>query len=65
MHGNSTGRPPVCLVYACTNKPHLFGQFTIIVGDLSYADGDQLRWDRWSNLFEPLFSSRPFQVSAP
>jgi len=36
-------------------------QFTIIAGDLSYADGNQSRWDRWSNLFEPLLSSRVFQ----
>lgn len=36
-------------------------QFTIIAGDLSYADGDQTRWDRWGNLFEPLLSSRIFQ----
>lgn len=36
-------------------------QFTIIAGDLSYADGDQPRWDRWGNLFEPLISTRVFQ----
>ena len=28
-------------------------QFTIIAGDLSYADGDQQRWDRWPSLAAP------------
>mmetsp|Transcript_21244 Transcript_21244/g.53472 ORF Transcript_21244/g.53472 Transcript_21244/m.53472 type:complete len:454 (-) Transcript_21244:7-1368(-) len=36
-------------------------QATIIAGDLSYADGNQSRWDRWGALFEPLLSSRVFQ----
>jgi len=36
-------------------------QFTIIAGDLSYADGEQGRWDRWGTMFEPLFASRPMQ----
>ena len=31
----------------------------MLVGDLSYADGDGRRWDRWGELFSPLLSGCP------
>ena len=31
----------------------------MLVGDLSYADGDGRRWDRWGELFSPLLSELP------
>ncbi|KDD71970.1 hypothetical protein H632_c4075p0, partial [Helicosporidium sp. ATCC 50920] len=31
------------------------------VGDLSYADGDQSRWDSWRRLVQPLVSSQVWQ----
>eukprot|EP00924_Labyrinthula_sp_SR-Ha-C_P002835 maker-scaffold_13-snap-gene-8.7-mRNA-1 protein AED:0.00 eAED:0.00 QI:419/1/1/1/1/1/2/34/552 len=34
-------------------------QGIVIVGDMSYADGDQTRWDTWGHLFSPLFSKTP------
>jgi len=32
-------------------------QAIMLVGDLSYADGDQPRWDSWGNLVQPLSST--------
>ena len=32
----------------------------MIVGDLSYADGDQTRWDSWSRMIQPLASRIPW-----
>lgn len=34
------------------------------LGDLSYADNDQTRWDSWSALVQPLASRMPWMVSA-
>ena len=36
--------------------------FAMIVGDISYADGNASRWDRWGRLMEPLFSRLPLMV---
>lgn len=33
-------------------------------GDLSYADNDQVRWDTWADLVQPLASTTPWMVSA-
>uniref|UniRef100_K3WGB9 Purple acid phosphatase n=1 Tax=Globisporangium ultimum (strain ATCC 200006 / CBS 805.95 / DAOM BR144) TaxID=431595 RepID=K3WGB9_GLOUD len=33
-------------------------------GDLSYADSEQPRWDRWGRLVEPLSSRMPWMVAA-
>jgi 3',5'-cyclic AMP phosphodiesterase CpdA len=35
----------------------------ILPGDLSYADGDQPRWDSYGTLVSPLASSRPWMVT--
>ncbi|CAM6102604.1 unnamed protein product [Calypogeia fissa] len=35
----------------------------ILPGDLSYADGDQPRWDSYGHLVSPLASSRPWMVT--
>ena len=34
----------------------------LIVGDLSYANGDQARWDAWGDLTEPLFATQPVMM---
>ena len=36
----------------------------VIVGDLSYADCDQARWDSWGRLAEPLSSELPLLTLA-
>eukprot|EP00164_Ancoracysta_twista_P004243 GFYU01005717.1.p1 GENE.GFYU01005717.1~~GFYU01005717.1.p1 ORF type:complete len:469 (+),score=132.08 GFYU01005717.1:90-1496(+) len=36
----------------------------LLAGDLSYADGDQPRWDSWGEMVEPLFSERPLMATA-
>lgn len=36
----------------------------MIVGDMSYADGDPHRWTSWLDLMEPLFRSTPVEVAA-
>ena len=36
--------------------------FAMIVGDLSYADGNATRWDTWGNDMEELFSQLPLMV---
>ncbi|KAL8018626.1 hypothetical protein Plhal710r2_c018g0076761 [Plasmopara halstedii] len=36
----------------------------ICAGDLSYADSDQNRWDRWGNLMEPLIARIPWMIAA-
>jgi len=36
--------------------------FAVILGDLSYADGAQHRWDTFGNAMESLFSSLPLMV---
>lgn len=36
--------------------------FALIVGDVSYADGNASRWDTWGRLMEPLFSELPLMV---
>ena len=38
--------------------------FSIVAGDISYANGDQRIWDRWAGEFEPLSSTVPI-VYAP
>ena len=35
----------------------------VIAGDLSYADGDQPRWDSFQRLVQPLTSTVPFHVA--
>jgi len=37
---------------------------TLLVGDLSYADSDQPRWDNWGRLVQPLLSTKPFVPAA-
>eukprot|EP00475_Leptophrys_vorax_P018469 TRINITY_DN2525_c0_g2_i3.p1 TRINITY_DN2525_c0_g2~~TRINITY_DN2525_c0_g2_i3.p1 ORF type:complete len:393 (+),score=97.94 TRINITY_DN2525_c0_g2_i3:243-1421(+) len=32
------------------------------VGDLSYADGDQVRWDSWGRMFEYISATTPWMV---
>lgn len=32
------------------------------VGDLSYADSDEPRWDSWVNLVQPLAATTPYMV---
>ncbi len=32
------------------------------VGDLSYADSDEPRWDSWQNLIQPLSATTPYMV---
>eukprot|EP00128_Syssomonas_multiformis_P015426 Colp12_sorted_trinity150504_noHs@28995 len=34
------------------------------IGDLSYADGDQPRWDNWGRLVEPLAANVPYMTAA-
>lgn len=36
----------------------------INVGDLSYADGDQARWDAWGRLIQPVMSRIPMMPTA-
>ena len=36
----------------------------MIVGDMSYADGEPKRWTHWLELMEPLFRSTPMEVAA-
>jgi len=36
----------------------------LLVGDLSYADGDQRRWDSWERLVEPVFAELPLLTLA-
>lgn len=38
------------------------GGVIVHVGDLSYADGDQPRWDAWGRLKQPLSSATPWMV---
>ena len=35
---------------------------TVNLGDMSYADGDQLRWDSWGRMIEPLMSRVPMMT---
>ncbi|KAI9914371.1 hypothetical protein PsorP6_008374 [Peronosclerospora sorghi] len=35
----------------------------VCAGDLSYADGEQHRWDRWGKLVEPLIARTPLMIS--
>ena len=35
----------------------------LIAGDLSYADGDPHRWERWLDLMEPLLRTAPLQAA--
>jgi hypothetical protein len=35
----------------------------LIAGDLSYADGDPHRWERWLDLMEPLLRTTPLQAA--
>lgn len=37
-------------------------QFTLLLGDLSYADGEGARWDSWETLVEPLFANNPLMT---
>lgn len=39
-------------------------QSIIHPGDLSYADGDQTRWDSWGRLAQPLAATKPWMVAA-
>merc|ERR1712159_309320 len=32
------------------------------VGDISYADGNQTKWDEYMNLFQPILSQRAYMV---
>lgn len=41
-----------------TSRP----EFTLLVGDLSYADGNGTRWDSWEVLVDPIFSSLPLMA---
>ena len=34
----------------------------LIIGDMSYADGNATRWDQWGRDFERLFASLPLMV---
>ncbi|CAI5726555.1 unnamed protein product [Hyaloperonospora brassicae] len=36
----------------------------VCAGDLSYADSDQNRWDRWGALVEPLIAQMPWMVAS-
>uniref|UniRef100_A0AAV1T108 Purple acid phosphatase n=1 Tax=Peronospora matthiolae TaxID=2874970 RepID=A0AAV1T108_9STRA len=36
----------------------------VCAGDLSYADSDQYRWDRWGNLVEPLIAQVPWMIAS-
>lgn len=36
----------------------------ICAGDLSYADSEQYRWDRWGKLVEPLIARMPWMISS-
>ncbi|KAG7389626.1 hypothetical protein PHYPSEUDO_010023 [Phytophthora pseudosyringae] len=36
----------------------------VCAGDLSYADSEQYRWDRWGKLVEPLIARMPWMISA-
>ncbi|CAI5703124.1 unnamed protein product [Peronospora effusa] len=35
----------------------------VCAGDLSYADGEQHRWDRWGKIVEPLTARMPWMIS--
>ncbi|KAG2769481.1 hypothetical protein JG687_00005691 [Phytophthora cactorum] len=35
----------------------------VCAGDLSYADSEQYRWDRWGKLIEPLIARMPWMVA--
>ena len=37
-------------------------EFILHVGDISYADGDQSRWDSWGNAFEFLSAKTPWMT---
>lgn len=47
---------------------HLLASKTVdsvfVPGDLSYADGDQPRWDSFQRLVDPLASTKPFMVAS-
>ncbi|KAE9352150.1 hypothetical protein PF008_g5598 [Phytophthora fragariae] len=36
----------------------------VCAGDLSYADSDQDRWDRWGKLVEPLIARMPWMITS-
>jgi hypothetical protein len=50
MDGSNLAVPPVSAL--------------VIAGDLSYADGEPRRWDRWLEIMEPLLRTLPF-LSVP
>ncbi|ETP45786.1 hypothetical protein F442_07863 [Phytophthora nicotianae P10297] len=35
----------------------------VCAGDLSYADSEQYRWDRWGELIEPLIARMPWMIA--
>eukprot|EP00004_Rigifila_ramosa_P004771 TRINITY_DN1524_c0_g1_i2.p1 TRINITY_DN1524_c0_g1~~TRINITY_DN1524_c0_g1_i2.p1 ORF type:complete len:476 (-),score=113.37 TRINITY_DN1524_c0_g1_i2:40-1446(-) len=40
-----------------------FAAFSLLIGDLSYADGRQYYWDDWGEQIEPLAARMPFFVT--
>ena len=47
---------------------HMLGdkhsRMVLLVGDLSYADCEQSRWDSWGNMIELIASRKPLMVGA-
>ncbi|OWZ23938.1 Iron(III)-zinc(II) purple acid phosphatase [Phytophthora megakarya] len=54
--------------YSRQTVRHLAGYQTkmsaiVCAGDLSYADSEQYRWDRWGKLMEPLIARMPWMIA--
>jgi hypothetical protein len=60
------------LMFGCIENSELTGKsmfsdpegidLILHVGDLSYADGDQVRWDKWGRMFEYMSATTPWML---
>ena len=58
----STSQPPFQAVANIELARSMRPAFHCIVGDLSYANGDQAIWDRWFRAIEPMARNKPWMA---